>query len=170
VVKALGYLEQQGLVELKVADVRQRFTLLEQPPSLDELRDRLAERFDRREQSEAERIQRVVALVERDGCQVQSLVGYFGETRADPCGHCTYCLTGAAQSLPEPGTARALDLDRTTLDELTAEHPTALGTPRQRARFLCGLTSPATTKAKLSRHALFGALAEQRFADVLAQS
>ena len=49
-----------------------------------------------------------------------------------------------------------------------AEHPTALGTPRQRARFLCGLTSPATTKARLSRHALFGALAERRFADVLA--
>ena len=81
VVKALGYLEQRGLVELKVADVRQRFTLLKQPPSLDELRDRLAERFDRREQSEAERIERVVALVEHDGCQVQSLVGYFGEPR-----------------------------------------------------------------------------------------
>jgi ATP-dependent DNA helicase RecQ len=51
---------------------------------------------------------------------------------------------------------------------LTAEHPTALATPRQRARFLCGLSSPATTKAKLSHHALFGVLAEQRFADVLA--
>ena len=168
VVKALGYLEQQGLVELKVADVRQRFTLLEQPPSLDELRDRLAERFDRREQSEAERIERVVALVEHDGCQVQSLVGYFGETRAEPCGHCSYCLTGSAQSLPEPAATPELELDRAVLDELTAEHPTALGTPRQRARFLCGLSSPATTKAKLSRHALFGALAEQRFADVLA--
>ena len=56
IVAALDYLEQQGLVELKVADVRQRYTLLQQPPSLDELRDRLAERFDRREQSETERI------------------------------------------------------------------------------------------------------------------
>ena len=55
VIKALDYLEQRGLVEVKVADVRQRFTLREQPPSLDGLRDRLAERFDRREQSEAER-------------------------------------------------------------------------------------------------------------------
>jgi ATP-dependent DNA helicase RecQ len=168
VVKALGYLEQQGLVELKVADVRQRFTLLQLPSALDELRDGLAGRFDRREQSEAERIERVVALVEHDGCQVQALVGYFGETRAEPCGHCTFCLTGAAQVIPESAAAPKLDLDRSALDELTAEHPTALGTPRQRARFLCGLTSPATTKAKLSRHALFGALAEQRFADVLA--
>ena len=170
VVKALGYLEQQGLVELKVADVRQRFTLLMEPPSLDALRDRLAERFDRREQSEAERIERVVALVEHDGCQVQSLVGYFGETRAEPCGHCSYCLTGSAQRLPEPAPTRELELDRAVLDELAAEHPAALGTPRQRARFLCGLSSPATTKAKLSRHALFGALAEQRFADVLASA
>jgi len=170
VVNALGYLEQQGLVELKVADVRQRYTLLQQPASREELRDRLAGRFDRREQSEAERIERVVALVEHDGCQVQSLVGYFGETRADPCGHCTFCLTGVAQAIPESAVAPKLDLDRAALEELTAEHPNALGTARQRARFLCGLTSPATTKAKLSRHALFGALAEQRFADVLALS
>ncbi|MFL6016224.1 MAG: RecQ family zinc-binding domain-containing protein, partial [Gaiellaceae bacterium] len=168
VVKALGYLEQQGLVELKVADVRQRFTLLRQPPSLAELRDRLADRFDRREQSEAERIERVVALVEHDGCQVQSLVGYFGETRADQCGHCSHCLTGSVQSVPQLAATPELQLDRAVLDELTAEYPTALGTPRQRARFLCGLASPATTKAKLSRHALFGALAEHRFADVLA--
>src|SRR6478735_3251460 len=113
VVKAVGYLEERGLVELKVADVRQRFTLLEQPPSLDELRDRLAERFDRREQSEVERIERVVALVEHDGCQVQSLVAYFGETRADPCGHCSFCLNGSAQSLPEPAATPDIELDRT---------------------------------------------------------
>jgi ATP-dependent DNA helicase RecQ len=170
VVSALDYLEQQGLVELKVADVRQRFTLLQQPPSRDELRDRLAERFDRREQSEAERIERVVALVEHEGCQVQSLVGYFGETRPEPCGHCTFCLTGTAQRLPKLDGPPGLELDRAALDELTAEHPTALGTPRQRARFLCGLSSPATTKAKLSRHSLFGVMAEQRFADVLART
>src|SRR4051794_19804130 len=170
VVSALGYLEQQGLVELKVADVRQRSTVLEQPPSPPELRDRLAERFDRREQSEAERIERVVALVEHDGCQVQALVGYFGETLTEPCGHCSYCLTGAARRLPEPAATPEVELDVAALDQLAAEHPAALGTPRQRARFLCGLSSPATTKAKLTRHPLYGALAEQRFADVLALS
>ena len=83
--------------------MRQRFTLLRAAASRSTpLRDRLAERFDRREQSEAERIERVVALVEHDGCQVQALVGYFGEARTEPCGHCTFCLTGQAQVLPEP--------------------------------------------------------------------
>jgi ATP-dependent DNA helicase RecQ len=46
-------------------------------------------------------------------------------------------------------------------------HPDALGAPRQRARFLCGITSPATSRAKLTRGSLFGALNAQRFADVL---
>ena len=72
------------------------------------------------------------------------------------------------KELPEANGQPAIELDRAALDELVAEHPAALATARQRARFLCGLTSPATTKAKLSRHALFGALAEQRFVDVLA--
>jgi len=168
VVSALGYLEQQGLVELKAADIRQRFTLLMEPPSREELRTRLTERFDRRERSEAARIERVVSLVEHEGCQVQELVGYFGETRAEPCGHCTYCLTGTAQLLAEAELPAEVDLDRRALHELVSEHPAALALPRQQARFLCGLTSPATTRAKLSRHALYGSLAEHRFEDVLA--
>jgi ATP-dependent DNA helicase RecQ len=167
IVAALGYLEQQGLVELKATDVRQRYTLNAQPASLAEAGDALAARFERREQSEAERIARVVALVTHGGCQVQSLVAYFGETRAEPCGHCTFCLTGEAQRLPDPGEPPSVDLDELALAELAAAHPAALATPRQLARFLCGLTSPATTRAKLSRHPLFGALAEQRFGDVL---
>ncbi|MFL5926603.1 MAG: ATP-dependent DNA helicase RecQ [Gaiellaceae bacterium] len=170
VVRALDYLEQRGLVELKVADVRQRFTVIARPRSLDALRDALGERFDRRERSEAERIQRVLALVEHQGCQVQALVGYFGELRADPCGHCTFCLTGTAQRLPPVAPRPASDVDREALAALVEAHPEALGSSRQRARFLCGLTSPAATRAKLSRHPLFGALADQRFADVLAAS
>lgn len=51
--------------------------------------------------------------------------------------------------------------------ELAAAHPEALGEPRQRARFLCGITSPAATRSRLNRHALFGALREDRFRRVL---
>ena len=98
---------------------------------------------------------------------MQALVAYFGEERPEPCGHCTFCLSGTAQRLPEPAPPAAVDVD---LAELVEAHPVALGTPRQRARFLCGLSSPATTRAKLSRHPLFGALAERRFADVLTNS
>ena len=54
------------------------------------------------------------------------------------------------------------------LSELVASHPEALGSARQRARFLCGLTSPRLTAARLSRHPLFGSLSGRPFAEVLA--
>ena len=50
---------------------------------------------------------------------------------------------------------------------MRAQYPSALGNPRQAARFLCGLSSPALTKTKLSQHQLFGALAERHFGEVL---
>jgi ATP-dependent DNA helicase RecQ len=169
IVAALAYLDERGLVELKAADARQRYTVLRRPDSLGDLLDRLVDRFERREQAETERIERVLSLVTHDGCQAQALVGYFGETRDEPCGHCSFCLEGRAQQLPEAATSPAIDtlVDGEALRAAQAAHPDALGAPRQRARFLCGITSPATARARLTREPLFGVLAHRRFADVL---
>jgi ATP-dependent DNA helicase RecQ len=170
IVAAIGYLEEQGLAEVKAADARQRYTVRAHPSSLDAVLDDLADRFVRRERAETERVERVVSLVTHDGCQVQALVGYFGEMRAEPCGHCSHCLDGRPQQLPAVTAPLPVDayVDRAGLDALCRMHPDALGAPRQRARFLCGLTSPATSRAKLTRDPLFGSLAERRFAEVLA--
>ncbi len=132
----------------------------------------LAERFDRRERAETERIERVVSLVTHAGCQVAALVGYFGEIRAEPCGHCSFCLSGEPQRLPAPSPLPEIDtvVNRNALEGLSAANPDAMRLPRQRARFLCGLTSPATSRAKLTREPLFGVLADHRFADVLTWS
>ena len=121
------------------------------------------------ERSETERIQDVLSLVTHDGCQVRALVGYFGETRAKPCGHCSHCLNGAAQQLPESQPRRPIGqiVEAATLFDLRSNNPDSLGTARQVARFLAGITSPATTRAKLTRHALFGTLTEWRFRDIL---
>jgi ATP-dependent DNA helicase RecQ len=169
IVAALGHLEERGLVELKLADARQRFTLLARPDSIDELLDRLVDRFERRERAETERIRHVVSLVTDPGCQVNALVAYFGEIRDEPCGHCSSCLGRDARELPQetPPPVDAV-VDGDALGTLQAEHPAALGSPRQRARFLCGITSPATSRARLTRDPLFGSLANRRFTDVLA--
>jgi ATP-dependent DNA helicase RecQ len=128
-------------------------------------------RFVQREASEVERIGHIVELVEHDGCQTNFLLAYFGEERAEPCGHCTRCETGAITRFPalaaQPPIERVLDVS--AFRALCAAHPEALGTPRRRARFLCGLTSPALSAARLTgRNPLFGALEERRFAEVLA--
>ena len=170
IVAALDYLDQQGLVEVQAAEVRQRYTVTARPDAQSELVERLLERFARRERSETERIQNVLDLVSHDGCQVRALVAYFGETRPEACGHCSHCLTGRAAELPEPEQQPPIDsaVDAATLLALRSSSPEALGAPRQAARFLAGITSPATTRAKLTRHPLFGSLADRRFLDILA--
>ncbi|MHB9134593.1 MAG: RecQ family ATP-dependent DNA helicase [Armatimonadota bacterium] len=170
ITRALEVLEERGLVELRAADVRQTYTRQRDREDAAALTAELIQRFHRRETQEVERIQRVLSLVIHDGCQTNMLVGYFGEQRAEPCGHCSNCLTGKTQQLPPERKLPALpaNLDVTELRQLRAANPAALGDPRQLSRFLCGLTSPAVTRAKLTRHPLFGALENRRFGEVLA--
>ena len=52
--------------------------------------------------------------------------------------------------------------------ELRDERHAALKTPRQLARFLCGISSPAVTRERLTRHDAFGLLEHLPFAEVLA--
>jgi ATP-dependent DNA helicase RecQ len=130
----------------------------------------LVQRFHRREEMEVARVQHVVQLVEHSGCQVNALVGYFGQERDEPCGHCTFCKTGRPQRLtpaPAPPPIERL-LDVGAFSSLCAGHPQALGEPRQQARFLCGLSSPALAQVRLSRQPLYGALESLRFGEVQA--
>jgi ATP-dependent DNA helicase RecQ len=170
IVSALEYLDEQGLIELQAAEVRQRYTVLARPDCENDVVERLLARFVRRERSETERIQNVLTLVTFDGCKVSALVAYFGEERAEPCGHCSHCLNGRPQRLPgaEPKPPIAAVVGLKWLVELRAANTDALGTPRQAARFLAGITSPASTRAKLTRHPLFGTLNDRRFLDILA--
>ena len=166
VTAAIDYLAEQGLIVAEAAEARQRFTLVAPPAAPEALVDDLAERFARRERAETERIAQVLALIESPTCQVQALVGHFGETLDGPCGHCTVCLDGPVGPLPSPRPA-PIEVDRDALAALTEAHPAALGEPRQRARLLCGITSPATTRTRLTRDPLFGALRDRPFAAIL---
>jgi len=169
-VRAIEYLEQQGLAEIQVADVRHQYSIIRRPDDVSELTSILWKRFQQREKQEVCRVAQVVDLVLRDGCQTNALVGYFGETRHNPCGHCTWCRTGTAQQLPESPTLPPLEaeLNPSVFVSMRREYSDALADPRQAARFLCGITSPAFTKHKLTRHSLFGIFEDRRFAEVLA--
>ncbi|MCA1597128.1 MAG: RecQ family zinc-binding domain-containing protein, partial [Chloroflexi bacterium] len=170
VVRALEYLEEHSWAVLKAGDARQRYTRISGESDAGALTTDLMQRFERREQQEAARLQQVLDLVTYEGCQSNALVGYFGEERPAPCGHCTYCATGRARRLlpASPLPPLPAGLDPAVIRELKSSHPEALGRVRQVSRFLCGLSSPALTRAKLSRHPLFGALEAHRFQDVMA--
>jgi ATP-dependent DNA helicase RecQ len=171
VIRALEVLEERGHVELAASDVRHRYTRGEDEVDLAALAGTLGARFAHREQQEIARIAKVLAWIGESACHTNALVAHFGEERAEPCGHCTGCRVGPVRMPGRRSTFAAPAADvAAELAALRAAHPDALREPRQIARLLCGLTSPSLTRAKLSRHRLFGHLAEHRFADVMAWS
>jgi ATP-dependent DNA helicase RecQ len=167
VVKALDWLEEQGRVELAVDGLRLGFQRLREADP-DAVADSLVQRFQRREQADIDRLARVLGYVEEPGCRTRQLLAYFGEELPGDCGHCSACQ-GLAEGPPSEGAA-PLELGETArglVRTLLAEDHAALREPRALTRFLCGLSSPAATRARLGRHASFGALDRQPFAAVL---
>ncbi len=167
IVTALGYLEEVGDLVLQASGVRLGYRLRERPEALTPLLTTLNQRFQKREQNDIARIQDVLTLAQHEGCLTRHLLEYFGEERED-CGHCARCEGLRTQPIPavqhqRPDTVAPADLQR-----LRQEARGALGRPRQLARFLCGLSSPATTRAKLRSHPLFGVYETIPFHTVLA--
>ncbi len=166
-VAALAYLEEQGDLTLQASGSRQGYRRL--PGSVDarDLTARLTQRFLEREQRDLARLHQVLDYASRPGCQTQHLLAYFGEPAAQDCGHCGWCRGDRPAPRPKavfpPLGRREAEMVR----RLRSEGHEPLASPRQVTRFLCGLTSPATTRARLGRHELFGALGGVPFQDVL---
>lgn len=195
IVKALGWLSDSGSIELRPSGSRQRYRLTggmqrdgQGQPDLDALTRSMQELFAVREARDLERLQAVLDFAAERGCLTHSLLRYFGEhvdlQGSDEarvrCGGCTSCedtppksskSRGAASRQIPVSTAPEISAAQSAaIESLVAENRPSLATPRQLARFLCGLTSPATSRERLGRHAGFGLLARVPFATVLAHA
>ncbi len=166
IMAAIQYLEDQGWVTIRASDVRAQFERTDQPVDESKLEALLISRFVRRETNDLERLGQVVTLFQNTECRTAALARHFEGRDGPPCGQCDVCL-GHPKPFPDAPTPRITFPDANALESLALEHPQALGQPRQQARFLCGLSSPAQTKAKLTRHALFGSLEGAPFLSVL---
>jgi ATP-dependent DNA helicase RecQ len=167
VVRALDYLAEKGWLKLEAAGTRHRYRRLRRPADLAATADTLFARCEERRLRDLARLEEVIGFVREQECQVAALCRHFGEVRPARCGHCTACL---GLSRPTSATERTVPPpDEAVLAEAGAvrrENP-VLADPTAMTRWLCGITSPALTKAKLSSHPLFGALAEQPYARLL---
>ncbi len=166
IVAAITYLEERGDLIVEAAGVRQGYRLKQQPGCLPALCDELSRRFQERERRDIARTRRVLAYAEATGCWTSHLLDYFGEKRGD-CGHCGRCEGQPCVPLPPPRRTAPPDGWQRQLHALLSERHAALAVPRQVARFLCGLSSPATSRAKLRAHPLYGLMHSTPFHDVL---
>jgi ATP-dependent DNA helicase RecQ len=166
-VRALDYLAEQGLLEVRAAGLRHPYRWLRPPEDLDALAQDLHQRTLERETREIARLDQVLTLAAHDGCQTAFLAAHFGEHLPRPCGHCSWCENGGHPAKLFP--AASVHLDEVGLRRAAAlrQEIPDLAEPRALARFLTGLPSPRLTRSKLKSHPLFGAFAQVPFAEVL---
>ena len=167
-VRALDFLAEKQWIELKVGGVRNHFRWLRQLTDPEKMAGELFARSLLHEKREIERLGRVLKLAAQDGCQTRFLCSCFGQELEQDCGHCGGCLGKCAPS--RLGARPKVAIDESIWEEAVkkrAEIPEILSEPRALSRFLAGLSSPHLTRAKLSSHELFGALAAVPFQEIL---
>jgi ATP-dependent DNA helicase RecQ len=167
IVAALNGLQTAGDIMLSVWGVRHGYKMKKDPGDLKPLTAALVGKFQSREQADLARIRQVLGLSACRGCLTGYLIKHFGETLEEPCGHCDRCRGVPARTIKRPKHRPVTDAEIATVRKITDEKHAALNTPRQLARFLCGMASPAATRARLTRNSAFGMLADIPFAEVL---
>lgn len=168
IVSALNSLQTAGDITLSVSGVRHGYRMKKAPSDLTELTAALVKKFLTREQSDLDRLRQVLGLSSHRSCLTSYLTKHFGEKLDLPCGHCDRCRGLPAKAIKRPKPRRVKDDELTAVRSLVDEKHAALNSPRQLARFLCGMASPAATRARLTRNNAFGLFADLPFADVLA--
>jgi ATP-dependent DNA helicase RecQ len=171
IVRALDYLGEIGLLELKTSGVRHRYRRLRAPADSAELAAELHRRTKDREQRELARLRQVLELAGHDGCQASFLGAHFGEALAQPCGHCGWCLSGGRAAIIPPRPSN--DISSAEWQRAVAarrQHADKLADPLTFTRFLCGVGSPRLTRARLGGDPNFGLLGHVPFAAVLTKA
>ncbi|MEM6468294.1 MAG: ATP-dependent DNA helicase RecQ [Planctomycetota bacterium] len=167
-VKAINFMETQGWIEVNVSDLMHGYRWkrpIAQPKVLaDEYHTRLAER----EAAQIARIDEVIAMATSQECQSRLLAEHFGETLSSDCGACSACRQETA-SIDPPESRPIGDAARRSLANACQQYPDHFTDVRQKARFLCGLSSPKLVRARLTRHDAFGVCEQIPYADVLQQ-
>ena len=175
IAKALTWLEETGAITQKPAGLRHGFRLCGDAAQRDpaQVAAALAEQFAQREARDSQRLAQILDFTGASGCITRRLLAYFGEPLAEEnCGHCHFCRTGEPAApivLPATPIPPFPYADTEQICDLILEENPSLSTPRAVTRFLCGLTSPATTRAKLTKRREFGRHANVPFRTVLAQ-
>jgi ATP-dependent DNA helicase RecQ len=166
IVAVLGGLQAAGDIVLGVSGVRHGYLLKKSPGDLNALIARFVTKFQSRESADLGRLSQVLEWSSHPGCLTGYLTRHFGETLEVPCGHCDRCRGVPAATVQRRSSRRPTDEELGAVRKLVDEKHAALGTTLQLCRFLCGLSSPASTRARLTRHDAFGLFADFSFAEV----
>ena len=167
ILRAMESLQEKQLITLQMSGYRQRFKRVQQEVDRSAICERLVDLFNEHEGQEIDRIQGMIRYAEEADCLTNRLLTYFGEP-IESCGHCGTCMGDKPINLPK---RKVIAVDAEVfnqMNELALRYPKALGEPKQQARFLCGLNSPAVSVERALRGTpLFNSCSHVPFSAVL---
>ncbi|KAH7234909.1 P-loop containing nucleoside triphosphate hydrolase protein [Fusarium redolens] len=170
IINLLNDLNNSGAIVLTVGGVEQKYKVMDKLPktdtAIDDLTDKLYDDLKRREKQALDRLKDVIDLVTAPKCFGLSIAQHFGMDlpgNKKKCGHCTFCLKGAAVKLP-PSSPK--QVDRAAINKVLISTDI-----RDDARFLAriafGIKSPRVGKLKLDRSPVFMSMADHDFDAIL---
>lgn len=162
----ISELETGGDIALKKSGWRQAYRLKKSDADPKSISAVMAEKLREREVRELGRLDQVLKLAQGKRCLTQTLLAHFGEKMDEPCGHCDRCRGITPVKLRRAKPRKISAAEHAQILTLLEEKHAALGTPRQLARFLCGMSSPASMRARLYRNDHYGLLSSLPFAEV----
>jgi len=169
IVAALEFFDEKGLIQLEAKEMKESFSILKEDVDISELAKDLYKYCKEKENSEIERIQKMIAFFQSDKCLSKQLASYFGEELPfDECGHCSVCNKGA---ITMPNNNRLTPLSDINCHELCDEFISKFEEKPSNdliTRFLCGITVPSFTKIKAKKLEGYGKLEAYRYAEVVA--
>jgi ATP-dependent DNA helicase RecQ len=169
IIKAVDYMSEQNWLEVQVSDLVHGYRWLQRIEQPKTLADSLYQRLAERERGEIVRLDGVFEIAKADSCQPHTLSQHFGESLPQPCGHCSACVGEGPLTIPKTASPPVGASALKAIEDLAAEYPDRFTTARDRARFLCGLSSPGFVRGRLTRHASYGVCDRVPFADVVKQ-
>ncbi|VUC27568.1 unnamed protein product [Clonostachys rosea] len=170
IVRLLNDLNNSGVIQLTVGGVEQKYKVLSRLPhtntEIENLVGKVYQDLEKREKQALDRVQGVLDFLASPTCFARFIAEHFGMSLPDgkeSCGHCTACFTGTSMQLP---TSKPKTVDKKQIAAVLAATKIR-DDPLFLARVAFGITSPRATKSKLSKHPVFGSMADDDFEMIL---
>lgn len=166
VIAAIDYFHEQGWIELESKQITDVYKVLNTQMPKQELVTILYDLFIQKEHSEINRIQSMIQFFQSEQCLSYALAGYFSDFNApQECHHCSVCNGNIARLTKD----ELQPIDKLQIIQWIQTYQQAtvqMLSSKAISRFLCGLTTPLSTKLKANQMEGFGKLERYPFSEI----
>ncbi|WDQ17899.1 RecQ family ATP-dependent DNA helicase [Rhodopirellula sp. P2] len=167
-VAALEELALSGIIELESSELMHGYRWVERIARPAATVKHLLKRFDTSMDATQQRIDSMMGFLACSECLPVSMAAHFGSRRSRPCGKCSACRgEGPWDTQLNPPDSIGDSASKAMADAMAA-YPDLFSDPIDRAKFLCGLYTPAFMRFRVNRHFGFGVCESVPFTTVLA--